>query len=294
MADSHQYIKFMSDIIDSGTWASLSSGAKTLYPVLLKFSDQNFKHVWPSTSTLLKLTGFKTKKSIIDAKKDLIDYGLIQTKSGSGHSNSLYYFTFNYPGSKITPQWDTPVNPRGIQISTSGGEETRPQGDETGNPNHINITITNTQIQKEPGKGKKKKSEDSSDLEKILSEYGEEIYSYAYTIAKSKNLHTNPAYIKAICKNKIQELAKVPKSNPVLSETVSWRSFLQWSEKHLTRSSVEILKELQIESQDEKLIIIGHISEFLKEVISRYFQDHSDSFINIEFLSMPKKNRVFA
>ncbi len=294
MADSHQYIKFMSDIIDSGTWASLSSGAKTLYPVLLKFSDQNFKHVWPSTSTLLKLTGFKTKKSIIDAKKDLIDFGLIQTKSGSGHSNSLYYFTFNYPGSKITPQWDTPVTPRGIQISTPGGEGGKPQGDETGNPNQINITITNTQIQKEPGKGKKKKADSSSELEKILSEYGEEIYSYAYTIAKSKNLHTNPAYIKAICKNKIEELTKVPKSNPVSSESISWRSFLVWSEKHLTRSSVEILKELDVNLQDEKLIIIGHISEFLKEVISRYFQDHSESFVRMEFLDMPKKNRVFS
>lgn len=38
---SNQYIKFMSDIIDSGLWGKLSPAAKTLYPVLLKFSDQN-------------------------------------------------------------------------------------------------------------------------------------------------------------------------------------------------------------------------------------------------------------
>ena len=294
MADTQQYIKFMSDIIDSGAWASLSSGAKTLYPVLLKFSDQNFKHVWPSTSTLLKLTGFKTKKSIIDAKKDLIDLGLIQTKSGSGHSNSTYYFTFNYPGSKITPQWDMPIHRRGVEKYPPAEDESSPQGGEAGHPNHINITITNTQIQKEPPKGKKKKSDNSSEIEKLILEYGEDIYSYAYTIAKTKSLHNNIAYIRAICKNKIQELTETPKNQQFSGGDVSWRSFLIWAEKHLTRSSLEILKDLEVDPQGNKLIIIGQVSGFLKEVISRYFQDNSDSFVNLAFEEVPKKNRVFS
>lgn len=91
---SNQYIKFMSDIIDSGLWGKLSPAAKTLYPVLLKFSDQNFKHVWPSTETLLKLTGFKTKKSILLGKKELIKEGLLYYKPGCGRTNSTYFFSF--------------------------------------------------------------------------------------------------------------------------------------------------------------------------------------------------------
>lgn len=292
MADPQQYIKFMSDIIDSGAWASLSSGARALYPVLLKFSDQNFKQVWPSTSTLLKLTGFKTKKSVIDAKKDLIDSGLIQTKSGSGHSNSVYYFTFNYPGSKITPLWDTPVYPRGIEKSTPGEEENTPRGDATGNPNQINITITNNQIQKEPKKSKKKKSDRPGGWEPLLEEYGEEIFNYAYAIAKTKSMENNIAYIRAICKNKIEELANRPNFEQK-SQGRSWRAFLDWSGKHLTRSSIEVLKELEIETEPNKLIIFGQISGFLQEVILRYFEENSESPISILFKESPKKNRVF-
>jgi hypothetical protein len=294
MADPQQYIKFMSDIIDSGTWAGLSSGAKTLYPVLLKFSDQNFKQVWPSTSTLLKLTGFKTKKSVIDAKKDLIDKGLIQTKSGSGHSNSVYYFTFNYPGSKITPRWDNSIHPRGAETHTAAGDGNRPQGDETGHPNHINITITNTQIQKDPEKEKKKKMDSSSDFEKLIDDYGEEIYSYAYAIAKSKDLHNNIAYMRGICKKKTEELAKTTNNKQISGNRVSWSSFLEWTEKKLTETSSNLLKELEVEITGNKLLIFGQVSGFLEQVIRRYFLDNSDIPLEVEFENMPKKNRVFS
>lgn len=292
MADPQQYIKFMSDIIDSGTWASLSSGARALYPVLLKFSDQNFKQVWPSTSTLLKLTGFKTKKSVIDAKKDLIDSGLIQTKSGSGHANSIYYFTFNYPGSKITPLWDTPVYHPGVEKSTPGEEENTPRGDATGNPNQINITITNNQIQKEPKKSKKKKS-DRGAFEAVLEEYGEEIFNYAYAIAKTKSMENNIAYIRAICKNKTEELIKRPNFEHK-PQGPSWRLFLEWAGKHLTRNSLENLKDLEIQAEPNKLIIFGQISGFLQEVILRYFEENSETPISILFNESPKKNRIFA
>ena len=58
MADPQQYIKFMSDIIDSGTWAALSSGAKTLYPVLLKFSDQSDTEILIAVSNELFVMEF--------------------------------------------------------------------------------------------------------------------------------------------------------------------------------------------------------------------------------------------
>lgn len=134
MGEHYPYIKFFADIIESGVWANLSSAAKTLYLVLLKFSDQHFKPVWPSTEILLKLTGFKTKKSIIQGKRDLIQAGLLQVTPGTGHTSSRYYFCFNYPGSKIPPQgyildtlemdfWKLQRCPKGIP----GGPEKEPQ-----------------------------------------------------------------------------------------------------------------------------------------------------------------------
>jgi hypothetical protein len=145
MGDFHPYFKFMSDIIESGVWAELCSSARTLYPVLLKFSDSTFKPVWPNTETLMQLTGFKTKKSIIEAKKDLCKWGLLQIIPGTGHTSTRYYFTFNYPGSKLAPQGYRFVDPRSSESSSSGGSPGGAQGISSGNPNHIQITINNNQ-----------------------------------------------------------------------------------------------------------------------------------------------------
>lgn len=92
MGEHYPYIKFFADIIESGVWAGLSSAAKTLYLVLLKFSDQHFKPVWPSTEILLKLTGFKTKKSIIQGKK--ISFKLVCSKLRQGRDTQAQDITF--------------------------------------------------------------------------------------------------------------------------------------------------------------------------------------------------------
>ncbi|EMY23957.1 hypothetical protein LEP1GSC115_1586 [Leptospira interrogans serovar Australis str. 200703203] len=90
---------------------------------MLKFSDQHFKPVWPSTEVLLRLTGFKTKKSIIQGKRDLIQAGLLQVTPGTGHTSSRYYFCFNYPGSKIPPQGYNFGNPGVGKKKPRGGEK---------------------------------------------------------------------------------------------------------------------------------------------------------------------------
>jgi hypothetical protein len=147
--NKQQFIKFMTDIIDSGVWASLSPAAKTLYPVLLKFSDQYFKDVWPSTSLLLKLTGFRSKKTLISAKRELASAGLLYFKSGTGRTNSKYIFSFNYEGSKITPQRSNSSTPSSEQSDTPEVGDRLIQRGKPVNPNQINITITNNNNQKE-------------------------------------------------------------------------------------------------------------------------------------------------
>ena len=94
-AENLLYFKFISNIILNGCWAKLSSSARTLYPVLLSFSDRNFKPVWPGTRRLLELTGFKHKETISKARKELSTFGLITYTLGTGRKNTIYQFCFN-------------------------------------------------------------------------------------------------------------------------------------------------------------------------------------------------------
>src|SRR5690606_13774350 len=82
-------------LIDSGVWARMSGAARTLYPVLLRFSDRNFKPVYPGTKRLLELTGFKQKASLRRARAELVDLGLITLATGSGRTNTRYHFCFD-------------------------------------------------------------------------------------------------------------------------------------------------------------------------------------------------------
>ena len=98
---NYAFFKFMHDIIDAGIWSRLSNASRALYPVLCSFTNEQFSFVWPATNELLRLTGFKTKKPLQQARKELVDAGLIDYIPGTGHTSSRYYFRFDYPGSRI-------------------------------------------------------------------------------------------------------------------------------------------------------------------------------------------------
>lgn len=143
VGENNTFFKFMKDIIDSGIWAKLSSAAKALYPVLCQFTNENFKPVWPGTETLLRLTGFKTKKSLQLAKRELVQVGLIDFIPGSGRTHSRYYFRFEYANSKVSLPRDTRVTSTGVSFSPPGEEIFPPKGDATISPNQIHININN-------------------------------------------------------------------------------------------------------------------------------------------------------
>ena len=134
----------MKDIIESGIWAKLSPAARALYPVLCSFTNENFKPAWPGTEKLLQQTGFKTKKSLQQAKKDLIAAGLIDVIPGTGRTPSRYYFRFEYQGCSIDiPQRDTEIPPRMVGQNTPEGYQPHQRGDTQIPPNHIHININN-------------------------------------------------------------------------------------------------------------------------------------------------------
>lgn len=288
MGEHYPYIKFYADIIESGVWANLSSAAKTLYLVLLKFSDQHFKPVWPSTEKLLKLTGFKTKKSIIQGKRDLIQAGLLQVTPGTGHTSSRYYFCFNYQGTKIPPQGYIPGYPGGEEIGNSGVPKKGTQGFEEGAPNHINITITNNQNQEL----EKKKAQLS--LSGIEEKYGTPILTEALTIAKARGMETNLRYVQGICKNlrrtdvpefNQNEEATYPKDN-------TWKGFLQWSKDRLTRTSIEQLERVKVEPDGRTLCILEPLPETLRMIIAKYFTEEIRPPILVIFSAKNEENRT--
>ncbi|AXR62771.1 helix-turn-helix domain-containing protein [Leptospira mayottensis] len=291
MGEHYPYIKFFADIIESGVWANLSSAAKTLYLVLLKFSDQHFKPVWPSTEILLKLTGFKTKKSIIQGKRDLIQAGLLQVTPGTGHTSSRYYFCFNYPGSKIPPQGYIFGYPGDGSLETPEVSERHSRGSGEGTPNHINITITNNQNQ-EPTK---KTYLSLNDLEE---KYGSSILSEALSIAKTRGMETNLKYVQGICKNlmKTSNNSTMPEFNQNTKnpheKDATWRGFLLWSRDRLTRSSIEVLEKIRVEPDGRTLCVLDLVPESLQMIIAKYFTEEISPPILVIFSAKSEENRT--
>lgn len=315
MSEHQSYIRIMSDVIDSGIWAKLSSAAKTLYPVLLKFSDYNFKPVWPSTETLLGLTGFRTKKSIVLAKRDLEKHGLLHSVSGTGRTSTRFYFRFDYPGSKIAPLGDTPIPRRDVNPSLPGEPNSAVRRDTEGSPNHINITIHNNQ----KNESKKKNSQEnpkpmdfaqeipqqtysgqSMGIETLIADFGADVFHYAYTEAEKRGLQNNFPYLKSICRNRVVELQKMLKNgqnSPDLrtfsnGSAASWKGFLDWAESRLTPSSSRELQKLSVHLDGTVLCVDSGVTPLQKNLIENYFRSQGDD-VTLVFASPKVENRIF-
>lgn len=216
---NHTFFKFMNDLIDSGIWAKLSSTAKTLYPVLCRFSDETFKVVWPGTEELLRLTGFQTKKSLQNAKKELIQHGLIDVVNGSGKTSSRYYFRFDYPNSQIDLESyrDTIISRRGGQKYPPEGYKNTHLGGTEISPNQINININqNTEkqerllenlqnlLQKFVERVPKHSVENFKQhiIDNMLDKYGQLEVGEAIKIAIEKGKDGDIRYLEGILKNR--------------------------------------------------------------------------------------------
>ena len=217
MDTNNMYLAIMSDILDSGTWAKMGPAAKALYPVLCKFSSHTFKPVWPGTDELLRLTGFKTKKSLQEAKKELIQLGLLHVVAGTGRTSSHYYFRFDYPGSRVDIEAHraNAAIRRGIQESPPADYLNSPQGSSGVSPNHINIHInklTQTTNNNNPDVlsllneffGSAKPRGDFKDrlVQEMLEKYGSLEVGEAVRIAISKGKDGDIRYLEGILKNR--------------------------------------------------------------------------------------------
>ncbi|PJZ44201.1 helix-turn-helix domain-containing protein [Leptospira brenneri] len=291
----------MTDIIDSGVWAELSHAAKTLYPVLLKFSDYNFKPVWPNTETLMRLTGFKTKKSIVSAKKELTQAGLLYQVPGSGRTSTRYHFSFHYEGSRITPLGDTNLPLRDSEMGASGGSKPSVQGGADGTPNHINITISNTNNVPAPPAtlemGKEK--EEKKAFENLVETFGPEIALEAYKRAVSLHMESNPTYLQSLCREIIssqrQEVIKNEQkstSEDVFSHPASWSGFLSWASKELTQSSWNQLERVQVQTDGNVIIVNSTLQGHLRQIVQMYFTEKVKPSVLVVFSEKEEGSRL--
>lgn len=66
----------------------------------------------------------------------------------------------------------------------------------------------------------------------------------------------------------------------------TWESFLNWSSKRLTRSSIEILKRVQVQFRDNgTLLILNTVPKSLQMIITKYFTEEVHVFLPVEFLN---------
>lgn len=217
MDKNNMYLAIMSDILDSGAWANLGPAAKALYPVLCKFSNHTFKPVWPGTDELLRLTGFKTKKSLQEAKRELVASGLLHIVAGTGRTPSHYYFRFDYPQSKvdIEAHRESAAARRGIAKDPSGGDSDTPLRASDVAPNHINIHInklTQTTNNNNPdvlsllneffGSDRRRGDFRERLVSEMLEKYGSLEVGEAVRIAISKGKDGDIRYLEGILKNR--------------------------------------------------------------------------------------------
>lgn len=294
----HPYIRLMTDIIDSGVWAELSHAAKTLYPVLLKFSDYNFKPVWPNTETLMRLTGFKTKKSIVSAKKELTKAGLLFQIPGNGRTSTRYHFSFHYEGSKITPLGDTNIHSRGPEVGLPERSKWDDKGGANGTPNHINITISNTNNAPSPGELGKEKEEKKA-FETLVELFGPEIALEAYKKAVSLHMETNASYVQSLCRELIstqrQEVIKTEQKHPVeetLSHPASWTGFLAWAGKELTQSSWSQLERVQVQIDGNVIVVTSPLQGHLRQIVNMYFTERVKPAVLVVFSEKEEGSRL--
>lgn len=237
MESNNLYLAMMSDILDSGAWAKLGPAAKALYPVLCKFSNHTFKPVWPGTDELLRLTGFKTKKSLQEAKRELINKGLLDVVPGSGRKSSHYYFRFEYPGSRvdIEKHREARLSRRGIAEYPAGGSGHTPEGGGVVSPNHINIHInklTQTTNNNNPDVlsllneffGNRGTRGDFKEqlVHDMLEKYGQLEVGEAVRIAISRGKDGDIRYLEGILKNRSADKSPKPEepANPFANGSI--------------------------------------------------------------------------
>ncbi|MCL8312773.1 DNA-binding protein [Leptospira interrogans] len=107
-------------------------------------------------------------------------------------------------------------------------------------------------------------------------------YSYKDIIKNTYNLLTNKASSITENKKEVKE-SKVTDQSKNENEP-TWEGILVWAGKRLSKTSYESLKQLRVKFKEEGLYIVGDISDSLKMIISKYFNEEVKLKTEIKFV----------
>lgn len=263
------YFKFVCELIDAGIWAKMSPAARTLYPVLLRFSDRNFSPVYPGSKKLLELTGFKQKSSLRKARKELVDLGLISITTGTGRKNTMYHFRFDW----VTPRGsynyspeDNFSNPQEHSQSPSivSNHSSPPNSSWQPPYNQIQISINNSPTNnlnpnikiKEPLDTKRNKTDDFSvdNFEELRRQFGSKNVDLAISEAKLAGLPITYANVEKILKSNHYSFISFEKILEILKDKVSENTF-------------KIIKDSFLREENGFLIFSDSLPIYIKNIL---------------------------
>ena len=272
-AENLNYFKFVSEIIRSGLWSTLSSAGRALYPVLLSFSDKDFKAVYPGTRVLQKLTGFQHKASLRKARQELVKKGLITISTGSGRRNTSYYFCFDFPRS-LAPSPTTkaqgyssaplgaPVDPPEGHIST-----TTESYSHTPPYNQIHISINNHLKDKEmkeesiknleEGKGEFTKLDEKERWLFLQQRFGQEAIRLACSECRLGRIAESTTNVEKIL---YQNNGK---------RNISWQELRKVLAKQISPSSLELISRSYVENCQGQYIFHNNLPSHLRALLER-------------------------
>ncbi|MCB1309416.1 MAG: helix-turn-helix domain-containing protein [Leptospiraceae bacterium] len=245
------YFKFVSALIDSGIWADLSPAARALYPVLLRFSDRDFKPVYPGSQVLLKLTGFKQKSTLRKARKELEEKGLVVQARGTGRTNTCYHFRFDFARPQNPHEGGERAHPRGATEERSGvltGDA--PGGAGRAGYNQIHVSIHNN-VQKE--------SDESEDpgLEFLRQRFGVDAVKRAGAECRLAGLPRS-----------LENLEKILyRDRP--GEQLSWSDLQYKLRGSISQSSMDIIGHAFLEERNGLFMFQDSLPDHLKILLER-------------------------
>lgn len=264
-AENLPYFKFISEIIDSGLWARMSPAARALYPALLRFSDRNFKPVFPGTRLLLKLTGFKQKASLRRARQELETLGLISMTSGSGRTNTCYHFRFDalQGDSHMSPGESSPA-PLGARKRPLRGDATAAGGavpDDPGyNQIHININ-NNVPTPTGPSAAAGRSESDRQRMGVLERRFGREMVDLAISECELAGIPASPEQLEDIL---FQDRPKA---------RITWADAERALQDKISPGSLEIIRRAFLAERDGLLIFADHVPGHLRMLLERVCGD---------------------
>lgn len=282
------YFKFVCELIDAGIWAKMSPAARTLYPVLLRFSDRNFSPVYPGSKKLLELTGFKQKSSLRKARKELVDLGLISITTGTGRKNTIYHFRFDWIHPREAanyPSEDNFSNPQGYIQDSSIVSNSSSSPNPSWQPpyNQIQISINNNPTNnlnpnikiREPSDLKYNKIDEFSvdNLEELRRQFGSKNVDLAISEAKLAGLPITYANIEKILKSNYYSFISFEKILETLKDKVSENTF-------------KIIKDSFLREENGFLIFSDSLPIYIKNILYKISENilfepigHSTNFV---------------